>query len=90
MVSQKGTRMEVKAAANRIVFRLRWLYKPYMLMGHVVGIYTRASPSADLADFGEKSADDVEQGEWVAPVSSHCLLLAPASWPAPLADGDQC
>jgi hypothetical protein len=82
--------MDVKAAANRIVFRLRWLYKPYMLIGHVVGIYTRASPSADFADLGEKSADEVEQGEWVASVSSHCLLSDPASCLASVADVDQC
>jgi hypothetical protein len=31
MVSLKGTKIEVKAAASRMVFRLRGLYSPYML-----------------------------------------------------------
>jgi hypothetical protein len=44
MVSQKGTKIEVTAAASRMVFRLRGLYSPYMLGLLCDGIQTWASP----------------------------------------------
>lgn len=40
MVSLKGTRMEAKAAASSIQLRLRMLYRLYMLLGLVIGMWT--------------------------------------------------